>query len=698
MSWLGPVLLAWVVLGVPGLAMLLACGVRVPVRWGWAPVVTVLMAVVLGGVLHLLGVSWRPLPVGLGAAVLVILAGLVRRLCGRSRAASVGRPVTSSRPAALGLLRGALWPAGRETVLIVGVTVLAGLAAVASASTRMGGIDTLNGSYDAFFHHASIAVVRDHGDGLMTTALAPIYGKPTLYPVVFSTLAALLPFDVVTSANAMMLACLAALPVALAALLASGSALARPGDGAAGLRPVRAWMIALASSAGVLFMSTPAMGLVMGLWPTVLGVLCLPPAIAAVVRVAHLLGTDLVEEPTGGGGPADGAGPVGRGGPAGAGGPVDAGPTGLQRVLAVLGCLAVVGGAVLAHFSNLFALLLVAGLLLVVRGLLRVIRGRHVLRGALEAALALLLGGGAIAVSAGRLGTMQLTDARAWHLLPALRDVMFDVPRVPALGHPAWQLVVVWVLAVIGAVAAVRRCEPRGTTAALGVLVTVAMGVSTLFPSMLGQVLTNPWYGARERIAPITMCLLLVLALRGLQTLAGLRRAVALRILSLLLAVTVVVGLAVPSRLPMAGALAYTAYGLQFRPYAPPAERAFIERSAAELPTGAVVLGDPRDGAGLYWSLGGVDTVFPTLARPQTHEAALLGAYIDEADERPEVCAAYHRIGPTHLYRDSSRDAGRELNAQASRPWRGIAGLDTSGLRLVDRQGPYALYEMQPPC
>jgi hypothetical protein len=702
-SWIGPVLLAWAVLGVPGFLMLVACGVRLPVRWGWSPVVTVLMAVVLAAVLHLVHVPWRPLPVAVGASAMVVLVVLVRAAVTRSGRART-RP-TSQDAAATRDRREASRTAtarGRHpgTAPILAVTMVVGLLSVAFATGRMGGIDTLNGSYDAFFHHAAIAFVRDRGDAMMTTALTPIYGRPTLYPVVFSTLAALLPFDVVTSANAMMLACLAALPVTLAAQLAAGTWLVRPSFPVPAGGAVRPWMIALVASAGILFLSTPAMGLVMGLWPSVLGVLCLPPAIAAVVRIAQLLGGDLAEqEPAAGRGRADASAAGTGNSPSARDRTVCRGPgTRRSRALALMGHLMILGGAVLAHFSNLFALVLVAGLLLVVRGLLRVIRREHVLRGACEAGLALALGITGIAVSAARLGQMQLTDSRAWQIFPALSDVMFDVPRIPALGHPLWQLGVVWVLAVIGTVTAVRRLEPRGITAAVGVVVTVTIGVLTMFPSPLGQVLTNPWYGARERIAPITMCLLLVLALRGVQALAGMRRVLALQMLSALLVVSVIVGLVLPQRLPLLGSLAYTAYGLQFQPYAPPAERAFIERTAARLPADAVVLADPRDGAGLYWSLGGVDTVFPTLARPQTHDAALLGGYVDEADSRPEVCDAYHRIGPTHLYRDTSQDSGRALSEQASWPWRGIDALDTSHLRLIERQGPYALYEMGSPC
>src|SRR5690625_5635362 len=81
------------------------------------------------------------------------------------------------------------------------------------------------------------------------------------------------------------------------------------------------------------------------------------------------------------------------------------------------------------------------------------------------------------------------------------------------------------------------------------------------------------------------MCLLLILVSRAVVALAAGRRGdrtapwpglVALAVLML----TVLLALVAPARLPLMGSLAYTNYGAQLSPYAPPEEREVIERTA----------------------------------------------------------------------------------------------------------------------
>src|SRR5690625_7904554 len=100
---------------------------------------------------------------------------------------------------------------------------------------------------------------------------------------------------------------------------------------------------------------------------------------------------------------------------------------------------------------------------------------------------------------------------------------------------------------------------------------------------------------------------------------------------------TVLLALVAPARLPLIGSLAYTNYGAQLSPYAPPEEREFIERTAADLPEDAVVLADPRDGATLYWSLGGGETVYPTMAAPQTRDHQLIANYMNRTGDPRRV-------------------------------------------------------------
>lgn len=664
-SMLLPVLLAWVLLAGPGYLLLVLAGVRLPLRWGIAPVVTVVLTAALGVVLHVLGLRWSAgtLLVGtLLAALGVILARTVleRR---RGRDVRLGRPARPFRAAAAEdrasgtsaaprpLSPGSGWPRGIAAA-VTGGSVLMGLLTVVAASQRMGGIDTLNGSFDSFFHLSAAAFVRADGDAFPWTALQGIYGEPTYYPVAFDTLAAVLPWNTIVSANALMLACLAALPCAVASMVAALTT-----------DRLRGPVLALcAAGASTLFLSTAAMGLVMGLWPIVLGTLCLPPAVAAVLRVG-----------------ARGA---------------------RTRPSEVLTAVVLVAGAALAHPSVLFSVAVFGGSALIGHGLVDLRGGRR------RRGLILLAVAGAAAVvfligSAVTLAGMDLTRPSGLPATELLWQILTDTPRIPALAAPAWPLVLVWALAVLGAVAAVRRREAVMVSVLVGLVVSVALGLATDAPGTLMTVLVNPWYGARERIAPLMMCLLVLLMARGLSVLmterTRLLRAGALAATALLW-VTVLAGLLVPGRLPLLGSLAYTAYGVQLSPYVTPKERQFIERTARKLPEDAVVLADPRDGATLYWSLGGVPVVYPTMAAPITQDQRLIGRYLTDRDDHDLVCDALDRQRPTYLYRDTSEFSGQQLDAEASAPWDGVHRVPEHLLDVVDEDGPYALYEFTPPC
>lgn len=646
MTWILPLIVAWGVLTLPGYVLLRTGGAGVPIRWGWAPPVTVLATVALTGTYRLLGIPWHP---GTAAAGTLVLAGALY-------AARRGRHRSESRRGASRTDGGPEQVPARARRLATAIAMACGVLLVASAAARMGGIDTLNGSYDAFFHHSSIAFIRDSGDAFLTTALTEIYGEPTFYPVTWAALASLLPFGTVASANAMVLAMLAALPAAIAAMIASvlGNRRAAPAAAAAG------------AAASTLFLSTPAMALVMGLWPIVLGVLCLPVSLASVIR--------LVDDPRG---------PL--------------------RLPALGGHLAIITGAALAHPSMLFSLAVPGGLLLLVRGIRRVLRDDLPRRGMVQAVTALAAAGTFVVLSGTLLAGMHLTRPSREPLATVLRQILVDSPRIPALESPVWPLAMIWILAALGAAAAVRRGEGIGTASALGAVLTVLLGLSTQIDNPLAVALVNPWYGARERIAPLMMCLLLILVARAVVALVESRRGD--RVTPWLgpaalvaLVITVVLALVAPARLPLLGSLAYTNYGVQLSPYATAEERAFIESTAADLPEDAVVLADPRDGATLFWSLGGIETVYPTMATPQTRDQRLIATYITHKDDHGEVCGALERIGPTHLYRDTSEFSGSSLNPEASTPWSGIHDIPASALTPVSSQGPYALYELEPRC
>lgn len=687
-DWLLPVVGAWALLCAPGALLLAAGGARIGWRWGAAPAITVLLAVLLGVLDHLLGIPWTPLTAGVQLLVVLALVVGARLLIERSRdrgrrvdggGADPTRRRTGAPLRPHGPLRESAPLRERALLLAPGALALAlGLLMAGSAARHMGGIDTLNGSYDASFHIAAIAFVRADRDAFLLTALQGIYHEPTFYPAGWDVLAALLPGDAISAANAMALAMVAAIPGALGAMVALL-------QGARGtVREVRVLPL-LAALCAPMFLSLPVMILVMGLWPSALGALCLPPALGALWAIYRSL------------------------------------RTGERRAAELWPCVLLLVGAVAAHPSTLFSLAvaLLAGIL--GQGILDVSRARTRRRGILElAAIALVLVAYGI-TSHLLLASMDLTTTRSWPWTAFLASLVTDRPRVSALGSFQWPILALWVLALLGAVQAIRERRRLGATAIVLLALAIGLSVLTNLDSIWARTWVNPWYGARERIAPLLMCALVALAAIGLDALwtrdasaaaagGGSGRGVSTRGASLggasprgtsalvIIALISLVAAVLPGRLPFAGSLAYTDYGVQIASYATPEERAFIERTAAALPADAVVIGNPRDGEGLYWSVGGVETVFPTLAEPQTLDSRRVARYAFKADHDQKVCTSLRKVGPTHLYVDSSAESGEQIAPEQSVLWEGLAKIPRSKLRLVDREGPYALYEIEPLC
>ncbi|QNN81858.1 hypothetical protein H3H54_10900 [Brachybacterium sp. Z12] len=235
--------------------------------------------------------------------------------------------------------------------------------------------------------------------------------------------------------------------------------------------------MALSAAASTLFLSTAAMALVMGLWPIVLGVVCLPLAIGAVLM--------LMERRHGAPGPWRAAG----------------------LVLIVL-------GTALAHPSVLFSVAVVAGLRVLVGGVDQMRSGRR-LRGGLEIGAAVTAALLFVVLSRVLLSGMHLTKPSADGLASVIGQIVLDSPRIPAVPALVWPMAAIWVLAGIGAVAAFRHREVLGQTAALAAIASVALGIATQIDHPLAVALVNPWYGARERIAPLMMCMLVLLMARG---------------------------------------------------------------------------------------------------------------------------------------------------------------------------------------
>lgn len=687
---LGSVSLAVLALVIPGAALLAVLGVRDGRLLTAAPAATCVPLMAATAVLHLCHIAWRPLAAVAAMAVVVLLLGLAVRAASRPAAHGAGdapsgrlsRPGGSRyRDARVQVAR--LWDRsfGGVPILERSATVhrraprldlaaaltMVSLVVIGIPALRgMGGITTLNGSFDAFFHYSALQTVREGADAFPFTALAPMYGgRAAFYPTAWHALTALLPGDVVTVSNAMALAMLVLLPVTVYGVTCR---CALPYAGARG--PVLAAVVALCTT---LFMSPAALSLVSGLWPFALGVLTLP------VGAAALLGSSSWS----------------------------------VRAVAL-------AGTMLAHPSTGFSLLVVIGAVCCAQLLRTLFVRRELLRALLWsvplAAILVLF----LVVVPLKFGEMQLTGADPSTLRSTVLVALLDRPRIRAIPLSPQVMGPLLAIAVVGMIVSLRHHRWMGITALMiavaGLLLTYSAQSDDL--GWFGRI-SSVWYGARERVQPLMLLGTVMLATIGatalpemLERLAPrrgapdsaarrrrLRSATAALTAAGLLA-SVLASAVLPTRLQRTASLAYTAYGLQFLPYAPPEEVAFIRASGARLPERAVVLGSPLDGTSLYYALDGVDVVYPSLANAQSMQQRRIGRYADELDAPGSLaCRAMREEGVTHVYRDLSAYRGGALFPERTiKDFGGIARIPASHLTVVAREGPYVLYAIDLPC
>lgn len=653
-----PVLSALALLLLPGLALCLAFGARDGRALAYAPALSAGLWAMASGVLHVLHV-----PFGLAGAAVSIGAGIavaagLRRSWYRSRGRRAGGPTGTG--AGLGRPGDAAQAAGpRAVVSPVGaaLTLVAALLLVWVPLARgMGGIGALNGAYDAFFHYSALRMIRESGDAFALTALADMYdGTSTFYPTTWHAIASLVPGDPVVAANAMVIATLALVPLGAFALVSI----------AFGKKPPTRFgvlLLVLVALTSAVFLSPAMIGVVIALWPFLLGTALLPAGAAAILDTGHRFTRTLV-----------------------------------------------VAGVIAAHPSVAVSLAVIAGLVVLVKGVRAAVAERSWAR-----ALAFLLpavgAAAAYAVLVPRLfEDMQLTKPVPHSWLSTALVLLADRPRVRAIVFDPWPLLPLYALVIVGIVVAWRHQRTLGIVAALlaaaaALLTYAAQDTGTWF-----SLLSAPWYGARERLQPLMLVALLIgagLGVRGLLSLLASWQAAGAvgraRVLSVGIVVALVAGIGAgtlaPTRHTYLASLAYHRWGDHFLPYVSASERAFIEESAADLPPGSVVLGSPLDGASLYYALGGVEVVYPSLSSPHTLDQRRIGRYAGELSPTDPVCASMRGEGVTHVYVDRSHLSGEVVNAEASEAFGGIAQIPPTYLTEVDREGDFVLYAISLPC
>lgn len=631
------------VLLLPGAMLTRGLGMHWPLAWTTGPALTVLMAAALATLYAAVGIPWTRGSALLGSSAVIVLVALIVRKVAPGRV----RPVAS-------------YP-GPLDVTVLGAFLLVLTVRTTSAREAMGGLGRINNSFDAFFHTAAIAFIRDTGDGSLLTGSAPLYsGAPQVYPLAFDAIAALVPGDPVSAANAMVLVLVPISFLGTAGLIRA----VLP----AGFREKSAMAPILAGASTLLiFRSADALGPALGLWPNLLSVALLPSAVTVLV---HAVGawTD--------------ANDTGRG------------LSGLHLVL-------VVAGAVVAHPSAFFTL--VVGMLsLALAVVVLYPTGFCSRRTGIVAAVMLLLGGMSFVVVNVLLQWMDVTPPPTGGLVGLLADTAADRPRIAVVPREALLAAPWWALSAFGAGWSLRSRSLAGLTASAAV--ASLLGIIVLGSSsrpVLGD-LTNAWYGAPERVMPAVAIAVAVLVAFGVQGLLEARRTWMRRAAPAVVVAATVGALVVtvlPTRLPlMASMFDHESEG-RYLAYVTVEEQQFIESISRELPADAVVLGDPWDGSPAFWTVGGVQVVYPTLASPGILDTRRVGLRGHLADRSAKVCGSLRRLGVTHLYTDSSEASGEVIaRSRPEDPFPGLRKIKTDELVTVASDGPYTLYEFEPPC
>lgn len=656
-DWILPLGAVLVLLYLPGALVLRS------LRFPWwcagpaGPAVTCLMLLLSSAALHLSGIGWTPIAVASSLVLLVVIAWL-------ARVVFAGRSATEPDGSEHGARK---WPSGTGAAVSIG-GVVGALAVLIPAVVTIGEADTPNISYDAFFHHSATAFIRELGDSFPLTALAPMYGgQEAYYPTTWHMVASLLPADVVTSANAAVVASLSLLSPGLAALLT----LVLPAGAHPWLR--HAAVIGVSANASLL-LSIPALGLSSGLWPFVLASALLPVGLTGMWLA-------LVPERLG----LTGKHPVRAGG------------------------LLILAGAAIVHPTSAASLAVAAAglvaMLLLHRALDPSTRKSGVIGLALFAVTTAVVVPGVSRLGSRMASLTPLED----HNSPLVHVVrlLTDTPRISGLATSPVEIAPILVLAGVGVGISVWKRSFNGTVVVLITGAALLIAIATQSSSDLVRGLSGPWYGARERIAPLYSTGTLVLAAFGVIAVAHVLGARLMRtrprasaaVLTALLLLLSILAASNPQRVRMLASTDYLGAENSGLAYLTPAEYEFIERTAAELDPDAVVMGIPRDGTPAYWFASGVEVVLPSMTTPQTVDAGRVATYGWTIGPANDACMSAKKLGITHLYEDRGAMSADVINPdEVERLYEGVRSFPDEYLTVVATSDGYVLYEVDLPC
>ena len=584
-----------------------------------------------------------------GWAVITALAG------GCAALVLAARRLLGTGPVGIGPDDGAR-PTGGEsrlgpdrTVLLIGLALAVVLGA-AGLWWGTGGLATPVQAFDAVFHLAALQTVRVDGDASSLGGLARLYqGSRVYYPTVWHGVAALLPGTASLASNVLVIVVGAVCwPLGVVGLIDATACSAPEGDAHGGR--VRALTLAASALAATATSALAVTLTTLAVWPYALSLVSLP----GVLALAHTLTR------TGWGRP---------------------------RLVTALLALAAAGGAVLAHGSAVFNLLVLLAPL-GVASLARLLRAGGARRRGVLAVLVL-----ALAVAAAGAWAMRASLASVLgygrdggSALAALAQSLMDTPQY---GPLTWHGLPVGLGLLALAAVAVRHGGRGLRLHLLTWVLTLGLVVLTGGPQWPGRALGALWYLQKARVQPLAVIALLVLAGCGLHLLLtrwcsqdgprGRRRATALVGVTAAAAV-----LTVPLHAQLA-ASTHDDERIAYGALATGAELAAQGELAALLPPGAVVVAAPSLGGTYLWSEHGVGSVYPTRVAPATGSAEQRLAGVPAVLEPgSEVCTALEELGAGY-YLDVERRAGEETGySWAPLRWdAGLADWPTEGMEAV---------------